>query len=339
MRRQTITAIFSATGFLLLILDAKTALLSASEGITLCLYTVVPALLPFFFLSMMLTASLMGRTLPLLRPIGTICKMPEGSESILLSGLLGGYPSGAQTIAQCWQSGYLQRDSASRMLGFCNLAGPSFLFGIVAQQFSSARSALLLWLIQILSAIATAMVLPEKPQAKVDASLEKTTSPTQILQSSIRIMALICGWVVLFRVILGFLRRWFLWMLPIPLQVMLCGILELSNGCCELVRISSEGLRFVLASGMLAFGGVCVTMQTASAAHGLDLSGYIPAKLLQTILCLIFALILQKFLFSSSEQMSITPVFVPLLLTLLVISAVILQKTENNSRISQPIGV
>ena len=339
MRKQTVTAIFSAAGFLLLILDAKTALLSAVEGITLCLYTVVPALLPFFFLSMILTASLMGRTLPFLRPIAVICKMPEGSESILLSGLLGGYPAGAQTIAQCWRSGYLQRDSASRMLCFCNLAGPSFLFGIVAQQFSSSASALYLWLIQILSAIVTAMVLPDKQQNKVDASLGKITSPTEILQSSVRVMALICGWIILFRVILGFLRRWFLWMLPIPLQVMLCGFLELSNGCCELSRISSEGLRFVLASGMLAFGGVCVTMQTASAAHGLDLRGYLPAKIMQTILSLTFAMILQKFIFSSSEQIVITPFIVPLLLTVIVISNVILQIIKNNSRISKPIGV
>ena len=321
------------------VLDVKTALLSAAEGITLCLYTVVPALLPFFFLSMMLTASLMGRTLPFLRPVAAICKMPKSSESILLSGLLGGYPAGAQTIAQCWRSGFLQRDSASRMLCFCNLAGPSFLFGIVAQQFSSAASALYLWLIQILSAIVTAMVLPDKQQNKVDASLGKITSPTEILKSSIRVIALICGWIVLFRVILGFFRRWFLWMLPIPLQVMLCGLLELSNGCCELGRISSEGLRFVIASGMLAFGGVCVTMQTASAAHGLDLRGYLPAKILQTILSLALAMILQKFVFSSSEQIGITPFFVPLLLMVLVISTVILQKFENNSRISQPIGV
>ena len=339
MRRQTVTAIFAASGFLLLILDAKTALQGAGEGIALCLYTVVPALLPFFVLSMMLTGSLMGCPLPFLRPVGAICKMPEGSESILLSGILGGYPAGAQTIAQCWQSGYLQRDSASRMLGFCNLAGPSFLFGIVAQQFTTVSSAVLLWLIQILSAIVTAVILPGRSEEKVSAPNHKPPSLTEILHRSIRIMALICGWILLFRVILAFLHRWFLWMLPVSLQVIVSGFLELSNGCCELSRISMEGLRFVLASGMLSFGGVCVTMQTASAASGLDLHGYLPSKVLQCAISLFFAVIVQKFAFSPGEQIPIFPLLVPLVLTGLVIITRILHKIKNNSRISHPFGV
>ena len=57
----------------------------------------------------------------------------------------------------------------------------------------------------------------------------------------------------------------------------------LSNGCCALYGQNQEEVRFLLASVMLAFGGICVTMQTMSATKGLSLRYYFMGKGLQTI--------------------------------------------------------
>ena len=92
-------AIASALGMLVLILDAKTALSGAAAGVELCIRTVIPSLFPFFFLSVMLTATLVGRALPPLRWLGRLLRLPEGAECIYITGLLGGYPVGAQNIA------------------------------------------------------------------------------------------------------------------------------------------------------------------------------------------------------------------------------------------------
>ena len=46
-RNQLWTGLTGAAGMLVLILDAKTALAGAKEGIQLCLYTVIPSLFPF----------------------------------------------------------------------------------------------------------------------------------------------------------------------------------------------------------------------------------------------------------------------------------------------------
>ena len=84
-------AIASALGMLVLILDAKTALSGAAAGVELCIRTVIPSLFPFFFLSVMLTATLVGRALPPLRWLGRLLRLPEGAECIYITGLLGGY--------------------------------------------------------------------------------------------------------------------------------------------------------------------------------------------------------------------------------------------------------
>ena len=101
--------------------------------------------------------------------------------------------------------------------------------------------------------------------------------------SSVKSMGIVCGWVVLFRIIVTFLQSWCLWLLPRWGQILVIGLLELSNGCCELSGIIDMEGRFILCSCMLAFGGICVILQTASVIKGLSLSGYIKGKILQTI--------------------------------------------------------
>ena len=68
-------------------------------------------------------------------------------------------------------------------------------------------------------------------------------------------MGNVCGWVILFRILIAFLERWFLWLLPASVRVAVTGLLELSNGCCALAEIKDFKMRFLLCSGMLSFGG------------------------------------------------------------------------------------
>ena len=66
---------------LALILDGRTAIDGARQGIELCLRTVIPSLFPFFVLSILLTSSLLGSSLAVLRPLGRLFGMPDGAES------------------------------------------------------------------------------------------------------------------------------------------------------------------------------------------------------------------------------------------------------------------
>lgn len=284
---RLITLLGSAIGIMILIIDSKTALIGASTGIELCLQAVIPSLFPFFVLTSVLTSAFMGSSFCFLQPFFRILGVPSGAESLVLTGFVGGYPVGAQTVASAYRDGYLSKASAERMLAFCNNAGPSFLFGMIGMQFSDRNQVLLLWGIHLLGAVFAALLLPNQDTTPIKPIKGQRFHISNAVMSSVKVMGVVCGWIVLFRIVIAFLRRWFLWLLPQPVQVAFTGLLELANGCCELNQIENDGLRFVICSGMLSLGGLCVTMQTVSVTGGLSLKPYFLGKLIQTMFSVI----------------------------------------------------
>lgn len=287
--KQLLPGVGSALAMLVLILDGKTALLGAQQGILLCLTTVVPSLFPFFFLSNLLTGSLTGASSRALRPLGRLFGVPVGTEVLVLTGLLGGYPAGAQGVAQGYHAGQLSREEAQRLLAFCNQPGPAFLFGMVSFLLPGKWMAWLLWAIVLLSALLTAQLFAA-PQCKAEPSVAMVEGKRpSALAGALRATGTVCGWVVIFRVLLAFLSRWFFWLVPGQVQVVLTGLLELTNGCLLLEGVGNMRLRLVLAVGLVSFGGLCVTMQTLSLLQGLSAKTYLLGKLVQTGIALSLA--------------------------------------------------
>ena len=289
MNKRILSTLIASIGFIIMILDAKTALRSAAEGIDLCIRTVIPSLFPFLFLSIMLTNTISGYRLPFIKKLGLFTHIPDGSETLLLVGLLGGYPVGAQSIAEAVRNRNISRETGSRMLSFCSNAGPAFLFGIGSTLFSQPWKCWVIWAIHILSALLIGHYTPCTTVDTASVNKPKPVSFSQAMQQALRVMATICGWVVIFCVIRTFCLRWFLWRLPSLVQCIFAGILELSNGCCSLLSIDNEDLRFLLFSLFLGFGGICVTMQTYSVCNGVNTSHYLPGKVMHAILSTLIA--------------------------------------------------
>ena len=284
MNRRIISVIISAGAMVLLIMNTKTAISGASAGIELCLKVLIPSLFPFFVVSTYLNASMLGLTIPGLRMIGRALHLPEGSDSILIMGLLGGYPVGAKVIADAYNKGKLSKQTGHIMLGYCNNAGPAFIFGVTSTLFSSAKMSFLIWGIHIFSALVTGLVLPSTGQIGRIQQNQKKTSFVTAVKNSITITASVCSWVVIFKIIMSYLQ---LWIAESNLITFIAGILELSNGCILLAQIHSEAVRFILCSGFLSFGGICVLMQTASVTDSLGLGLYIPGKIIQTAISIL----------------------------------------------------
>ena len=294
--RKILPGLFAAAGMAVLILDSRTALIGASEGVELCLKTVVPSLFPFFILSGILVGSLMGQEFSGLSPIGHTLGIPKGAEVLLVSGFLGGYPVGAKAVRDAWEEGCVQKEAAERMLSFCNNAGPAFLFGIAGHMFSSPAAAWVIWGIHIISALVTGWLFRLESSVLTHSLVRKSSSITQAMTNAINSCAQVCGWVISFRMLCCFLQRWILWVLPLWMQTAVTGLLELANGCLALGNIASEPVRFVLCSGMLSLGGFSVLMQTMSVTRGLKLNYYIRGKLLQTLISILLSFVYVKWL-------------------------------------------
>ncbi len=333
-RRQIIYTLLPTLTMLLIIIDSKTALLGAKSGLDMCLKVIIPTLFPFIFLSVLTTSSLSRTKILPLRPLARICGIPEGAEHILIMAILGGYPIGAQAVHRSWKEGIIDKHTAQRLLAFCNNAGPSFVFGLLGTVFSVSLAPLFLWIIHIISALTVGYILPGKRLTRTKSDANRQTTLAEALHISMRTVAEICCWVLLFRVFLTFADRYVLYALSPTLKVLVTGCLELVNGCLELISIQQEKTRFIIASVLLSLGGLCVFFQTTSVTRGLNIKLYFPGKLIQTALSLILSILCIPFLYNEI----ITP-YNPLLLGGTIITFLLISYFKKNCSIPKETDV
>lgn len=278
---------------LMLILNSRLATEAMAEGLECCINTLIPSLFPLMVMARLLMNTQLPQKLgKILAPVmKTVFHLPESSAICLVLGLMGGYPVGAQSVAVAYQQGKLSRNQAEHMLSFCNNAGPSFVFGVIGALMGGLPVAATLYAIHILSALLVGILLrpgKEKQVTGLNLPVPNSSAPP-VLNSCIRSMAVICGYVLLFRVAVSFLERYLGSLLPGVVLVGISGLLELSGGCLRLVGLESITLGYLFASGFLALGGVCVWMQTRDliAPSGLSGNRYFPGKILQCALSVI----------------------------------------------------
>ena len=317
---------FAVSAMAVIILDTKTVIHGAQEGIQLCIETIIPALFPFIILSGIISSYLLGQSIKFLRPVGKLCRIPQGTESILLLGFLGGYPVGAQVVTQAFISGCISKTTAKRMLGFCNNAGPAFLFGMFSIIFSKPIYSWALWGIHILSALTVGLLIPGEDESICSINKAKPITLQAALKNAIKTVSLICGWVIVFRIIICIFDKWFLCCFPDNIQVIVSGLLELSNGCIFLSKVPSEALRFIYASGLLAFGGLCVGMQTKSVTQELNCGFYFPGKILHTVLSVLYSAIVVPILFHNAGILLYCSILSGFMLTIGIVIYLIFRK-------------
>ena len=284
MKGKALKTAAASTGLLLLILDHKTAAIGIQQGIELCLKTLIPSLFPFCVLSILVTGGLLGNQIHFLAPLSRFCRIPSGCESLLLIGWIGGYPVGAQNVAEAYRTKRISSKDASRMIIICNNAGPAFIFGIIGSIISNTGLLWLIWGILILSSSLTGHLIPGGCSLPVRLNCSDSISFPDAIRRGANNMLIICSNVILMRMCLEFLSIWLLNTSSIIVKVILSGILELTNGCVLLSTVQNTDLRCIIAVCLLSFGGICVWLQTCAICREIDITNYLKWKLVQCII-------------------------------------------------------
>ena len=286
---RTVKLTMASLGMLILILDGKTALTGIREGLKVCMETLIPALFPFLFISSVISGNLPRNSRGFIGKLLKKFGVPEYAAGILPIGWLGGYPVGARCASKLFQTGSCSAGDATNLAVICNMAGPAFLFGVLMPFFQKKWTVFILWGIHLTAGVLAGSSKIRKDLNSVESSNDQTSSFATHLSGAIRAMANICGCVILFRMLLELLQRWFLWLIPAEFSILITGLLELSNGCLRLSEIQQEDLRFLMASVLLSFGGFCVLLQTMSLFPELTVKRYLSGKLLQTLYSILLA--------------------------------------------------
>lgn len=309
--RYKLIGLLSACTMIFLIIYRQIVLQAAADGIALCIQTVVPTLFPFLIFSSLLNDSLMGQQLRLLAPLARLLRIPSAGLPLLVTGFLGGYPTGATGIAHAIQTGRLHRQDGLRMMAFASNAGPAFIFGIGMTLFEDFRTCTLLWAIHMISALIVALLTPGAPITDNVDTTPQSISITKSLQRSVSVMAMICGWIVLFRVIICVAENWFVQMGNVQWSSWLLSTLEITNGICGLLLLQDYSMKMVAFSVLLGFGGFCVYLQTKSVCGNLGTGLYLPGKVTHAVVSGVLAYLVQL-------QLDQTPVYGKCLILILM---------------------
>ena len=292
-----------------LVLWPEQAMGAMGDGLRLCANVILPSLFPFFVLSSLVVELGLTRYLGrLLEPVmAPLFRVNGACAAALALGAVGGYPVGARTAIQLYQSGQCSRTEAERLLAFCNNSGPAFILGAVgAGVFGSGVAGLLLYLAHLLASLLVGVLFrfykPDQgphtrrtggPQFQaVPFPRAFTRSVTGSLQSLLNICAFVLFFTVFLRIltragVLAALARGLSTLLsPLGLsqlwaERLLTGLVELSSGVTSLTDGTLYG-RLSMAAFMLGWAGASVHCQVLAflGDSGLSMGTYLVGKLL-----------------------------------------------------------
>ena len=288
--RRYLSLFLPAAVMVLILLSPQQAAEAVRQAMQLCAGSVIPSLFPFLVLSSLAVNSspspgpsfstLLGRCLG--------CS-PTGAKVFLLS-LLGGYPVGPRLMGQLVRQGGLSHREAEHLLLFCNNAGPAFVLGFVGLGLlGSLRAGVWLYLLHALSALLIALLFrPRQPFSAPAQSRALSPSFSQELVEAITsagsAMVQVCAFITFFYTALHLLTQRTGIAHPLAL-----GFVELT---CGLTRLTLTRAGFVMAAGLLGWGGLSVHAQTAAALSGtgVSLQNHLRGKFLQGIFSAILAI-------------------------------------------------
>lgn len=308
------TCICTFTVFL--ILFSSDNLIAAKNGLTLWSLSVVPSLLPFFIATELLSytnvVSFLGKILnKFMRPIFNV---PGEGSFALIMGIISGYPIGARIVSTFKKQGICTSEECERLIAFTNNSGPLFIIGTVGVSlFSNSTIGLKLFFVHLISCLLVGFIFRWwKCHKNFSSSHCKRLSKSDIqkisinnlgiilsnsIQSSIKLVLNIGGFVVLFSVIVSMLNcskilngicmliNPILHILKIPInysESIITGIIEVTNGV-KLAAIGTNNFSIIICSFLLGFGGISVLLQVLSITSEAKISikPYILGKFLQ----------------------------------------------------------
>lgn len=265
---------------------------SASAGISLCRDVIIPSLFPFFVCSGLLIYSGFTKHLskiaePFMKPLFNVA---GAGASALVLGTVSGYPLGAVTACQLYESGYLSKTETERLLAFCNNSGPLFILGVVGVSiYADAKIGVVLYVCHILATFLVGILFRfwkkdshTAPKYAINQNSEEFSLVFQkVLANSINSILTICGAVIFFSVISGVVK------IHLPanelISSLISAILELTGGTKAISETHLPlTVKLVLSAFTVGFAGFCVHLQVASvvAKHYLSLAPYILGKVL-----------------------------------------------------------
>lgn len=325
-------------GFMLLRFP-ETAGQGISDGIDLCLGTLIPSLYPFMILSSLAinldSFSFIERLLSKFTEF--VFRLPGKTLSVIIMSMIGGFPIGGKMTKELYEKGRISRLQGKRLLLFCVNPGPAFTISSVGLYLlGSKKAGLIIYASLILSSLIVCFLtrfIAQKDESeeiinKRDVPPEEFSSAfVSSVSSGSKAMLNVCCWVIAFSCLVRLTD-----ILPFSpeMKLFICSISEVTNAC----SLAAGNLTIPAIAAIIGFGGVCTHFQIMSAVKALKLkykyfiTGRIIHCALSAVICdfilKIFPVSYDVFSFGTLPKEKAGTVSVPISAGMLIMCALIM---------------
>ena len=267
----------------IILIHSKIISVSILNGLNICLNILIPSMFVFLIVSDFCqeTNALKFVLKPIEPIVAKLFKIDRRLTSTIFFSLLCGYPTGAYLIANLLENNQITKKTATRLMCFCVNSGPAFLIGAVSVPLTGdIVLGLILFFSQtiaffVVGVLCSLKAVNEKIENKNVLKAKKTFSQIFInsISRSIKTMAIICGFALLFSAIIGVLFE----VLALNfennevLKAIIYGFFEITNGISAIGEI--ESMQTILSLALIsAFGGLCVHCQLKAILSKFEIS-------------------------------------------------------------------
>lgn len=288
---------------LLIIIKPDYFVRSAADGLSLFASTVLPAIFPFFFCSLLLSkcGGVFSISKIFGKPVKKLFNAPEISAFPLFISLVSGYPSGASTLKSLYDDGYANKETVESMLSFTSTSGPLFILGTVgAAIYDDYKIGAIILISHYIATFLNGIFWRKKSNYAPDGRqfLEKTVdnAVSESISSSTLAMLPVGGYIVVCNMLIDAIA-----LIPVDfppiLSAIIYGGIEMTRGTIFAKKIPYLPLSVAMTSAICTAGGLSVTLQSHGflSACGIKLKDYLLRKFTQTITAFIISFIFSLF--------------------------------------------
>lgn len=264
-----------------------------SNGIELCLSSLVPTLYPFMILcSFFINSNLCDICEKALSKITYyVFRLSGKCAVVIFLSMIAGLPIGGKMTAGLYENDKITRNEGQRLLLFCICPGPAFVISTVGfYMLGSKKAGLIIYFSVVLSNLITGFISrfftnKNNVHREEKFSFQGTNFSAALVKSvsegSLN-MLIVCAWVVLFSCLCGIID---IFPFSESAKIFLYGTLEITNGC----SYASGKVELPVICGIITFAGLCGHFQIMSAVLKLKLKikYFLTARIINSSLAVI----------------------------------------------------
>ena len=282
---ENILCILLVFAIALLIINPARYTKSVLAGSSLFYFSVMPSLLPFFFISKILFSFNLTNKFILInsKPMNKVFKLPPISSYIFFMSILCGYPVGAKIIGELYACNQISKDDCKHLLTMASTSGPIFIIGSVgAGLYSNPSLGFAIFICHFFSVLIAGFILTRKLPRSKNNTLTLPTKQTQnvlseTVYSTIISIFTVAVYISVFYMFIdmaydikvlgaisGLLEKLFININVDPFfaKGIASGFIEMTRGLAEIKATTNLKLKLIVSTALISFGGLSVFIQS-----------------------------------------------------------------------------